>query len=57
MKTLQEIDNNLIDVVWDLIDYPEHSSISEALSNIERQLDRLINEETDISEAETRDRA
>ena len=57
MKTLQEIDNDLIDVVWSLLEYPEHCSISDALSDIERQLDKLINEEVDISEAETRDRA
>ena len=54
MKTLEEIDEALIDIIWALLDYPELKTIGSKLHTIEKELDSQINIEAQISEAEIR---
>ena len=56
-KTLEEIDEMLVDVIWALLDYPELKTIGMKLHTIEKELDSQINIEAQISEAEIRYKA
>ena len=60
-KSLEEMDSDLVDVIWDMERYPnktqELSTIFESLKRIEQGLDRIINKDSGINENEARFRA
>lgn len=57
-KTLKELDEDLVDVVWGLLDYtdiPEIGKITESLDILEEKLDEIINADVEeMSEVESR---
>ena len=59
MKTLKEIDEDLVDVIWALLDYyddgGEITRIGESLDIIEQKLDKIANaDESERSQVESR---